>query len=267
MVSLIRGLLLGLLLIGPAAAQQGGPTSAPQSVVQFYSEIPFVIPGNSSMANNGVLTPGTALPTAYADAYFWMPTGWIAAASVAGWYYTTCTTTTACTVFNNTYTVNSGLTPTIPASPTSFVTTGPGNVTQTTATPIDLFNGPTIPANSLGKNGRITADAGWATSGTANNKTVTIKYSTAPITSGNLASIVTLRTLFTLVNAGKTNSQMSVASTFPGNGGSFVATNNAPGRTSIDTTLDQTIDVQITLATATDNAALQNLLITTMRLP
>lgn len=130
---------------------------------------PFIWPSSGSMGNNGALTLNVALPRTIASAFIYMVGGAISSGSAAGWYYATCTSGTACTVFNNTYT---GGQPITPASPTAFATTGPG-IYAATGSQID---GPqiTIPANTLGAYGQLNLDSDWSFSSTSGSKGVTI---------------------------------------------------------------------------------------------
>ena len=133
------------------------------SPLGFYPEfnltqwsVPVIMPSSGSIANNGVLTITTALPATYGNLYLYLPAGAIAAAgpgSAAGVYYAQCTTTTACTVFNNV--LNSGP-PQIIVAPTAFVSTGPGAYTQTTGTFVNLMT-ITVGAGFIGANGVLSA--------------------------------------------------------------------------------------------------------------
>lgn len=102
------------------------PTKSP--VIVSSSAIPVGIPSSGSIGNNGALTGLTAFPVTYsAGIYLYFPAGAIAAGSAAGKYWTVMSSTTAGTIFNNTYTSGEL---TAPASNTAFVTTGPGAYVQ-----------------------------------------------------------------------------------------------------------------------------------------
>jgi hypothetical protein len=118
----------------------------------FQSGVPFIITSSGVMGNNGALSGITALSTTFPQAYIYLPAGAISSGSAAGWYYTVFSSTTAGTVYNNVYT--SG-TPTVPASPSAFVTTGPGAFVQTTGFITSINPTVTIPANSMTANGRV----------------------------------------------------------------------------------------------------------------
>jgi len=116
------------------------------------SSIPFIVaPTGTITATTGALLLGTAISPQYLFGntaaaalryYMYFPANaWTG--STAGWYYVTMTSSTAGTVYSNTYTTG---TPVIPTSPT-LVTTGAGAYTGVTGAVI----GPnfTIPANSF----------------------------------------------------------------------------------------------------------------------
>jgi hypothetical protein len=112
--------------------------------------IPFIYPPGYTMGNNGALSAAAAsvpLSAANLPTYTYFYANQIFSGSTAGWYYTIWTNNTTATVYNNTYT--SGV-PVIPASPTPFVSTGPGAVTQTTGIIYGLSL--TVPGKTLGAN-------------------------------------------------------------------------------------------------------------------
>lgn len=148
-------------------ASSVAPGAAGVPSILAKSGLPFVLPPSGTMSNNGAFTAGTALPRTIAQGFMWFAAAQIAAGSLAGWYYFTGQSTTAFTIFNNTYT-GPGV-PVPPASPTAFVTTGPGAITGvTTATTAQQIS---IPANTLGANGVLRSSALTSVNASANNKT------------------------------------------------------------------------------------------------
>lgn len=139
--------LLNNLIVTGSITTSGG-YKVPYTLIE--TGIPFVLT-SGSMGNNGALTLTTAVATAYPNAYVYMPAGAIQVGSAAGWYYAVFSTTSAATIYNNTY--SSGQ-PTIPASPTAFVTTGPGAFTFSTASSYSGVS-VTLPANAMGINGSL----------------------------------------------------------------------------------------------------------------
>jgi hypothetical protein len=156
------------------------------------SAVPFVLT-SGSMGNNGALTLTTAVATAYPNAYIYMPAGAISAGSAAGWYYAVFSTTTAATVYNNTYTSGS---PTIPSSPAAFSTTGPGAFTFSTASEYVGISLP-VPGGALDANGSLEIQY----TATANNS-ANPKYARAYI---NNSALLSGATAFTTQGVGRFN--------------------------------------------------------------
>ena len=234
---------------GPAATVNG----IQSATVLALSAIPFISPSSGNMGNNGAVTALTALPTTYANAYVWFTANQIAVGVAAGWYFAQFSTTQACTVFNNTYTSGK---PTIPASPTAFVTTGPGAFTGDTA---EEF-GPTItvPAGAMGANGAMGARSLWGASpSNANAKTPRLRFSgqAGTITQAtSLASQLSANFDTYFQNRGVQNAQIFAPSSVVGPG--INGNNNQYG--SIDTSVATTLVLSMQKAVATDNMVLES---------
>jgi hypothetical protein len=233
--------------IALTAAQVRALLGIPTTLAQ--SAIPLILQSSGSIANNGALTGLTALPSTIANCYMWFPTNTISAATPAGWYYVTMSSATAGTIFNNTYTTGS---PTIPGSPTAFVTTGPGAYTQTTGSYIQSAS-VTVLANSMGVNGAVECWANGVNNNSAGQKTV------APFFGGS-ANYVSSYTLSlggaiqtSVRNRGKTNAQSQANNTITTvQMGDIGAVNSNPTTFTIDTTVNQTFSIGLKIATATD---------------
>ena len=173
---LYRGATAGVADGVHAVCRPSGGGSDWSAFVQNYdgslviASSPKVIAG--TMGNNGALSGITAVATAYPNAYCYMPAAAIASGSAAGWYYAVFSSTTAATLYNNTYT--SG-TPAIPGSPTAFSTTGPGAYTQTTATYIAGYTLP-IAGGTIGANGSVKILALSTNNSSGNNKTFLVQF-------------------------------------------------------------------------------------------
>lgn len=207
----------------------------------FSSVVPFIYPSSGSMADNGALTLTTALPTTYPHAFVRLPADAISAGSAAGWYYTVFSSTTAATVYNNAYTSGS---PAVPASPTAFVTTGPGAYTQTTAS--DVI-GPTytMAGNTLTEGRRLYIQGNTRTPVNANGKTVRFRLESNSL--GAFANVAAgggwleayVRALPGAIQTFASSQSNAAAATLPGN-------------LALNLTGNLTIDINFTLATATD---------------
>ena len=214
------------------------------------------------MGNNGALTAITALPLVYANCYMWFTANQIAAGVAAGWYFTQMSSATAGTVFNNTYTSGK---PTIPASPTAFVTTGPGAFTGDTA---EEF-GPTIavPANSMGPNGALRITTYWAATNNANTKTTRVRFSgnagTQYLSSTSIVSQALGADQRNITNRGVANSQVGNYNVILGGAGSFGVNGGAALFTTsaVDTTGATSVVISLQKGVATDDLLLEGYVI------
>ncbi len=246
--------LLAAFIWAGAAWAQAVSTSAyapPGRYTVGQSRIPMILPSSGSMANNGALTLTTALDQTYPNAYFYMPASAIAAGSAAGFYYGVMSSTTAVTLYNNPYV--SG-TPTIPASPTAFVTTGPGSYTQTTAAFLTCYT-ITIPGGTLGIYDEVQARGNISYNNTAGAKTLNLDYGS--FVYGAAAPTTTVSQAFQggFANDSVANRQTIVATAAM----TLTTAASAPANGAIDSTTSQTLTAQLKLATATDYLILQNL--------
>lgn len=206
------------------------------------STIPFIWAPTGTMANNGAVTLGTALPTTYAGAYMLFPASAIVSGSAAGWYWVVMSSTTVGTVKNNTYT--SGI-PTIPASPIAFSTTGPGAFTGITAQTNSVS--PTLPGKLNGLQGTVNALLGWSMTNSANTKTTTFLLGGSTVHAVNTTSTAGADQLFSFTNDNSAAAQV-------GSTGSYGVGSNGSGalRTTVDTSTDQTMAIAGTRGTATE---------------
>lgn len=213
----------------------------------------MILPSSGSVGNNGALTGITALPAVYDACYMYFPAGAISAGSVAGMYFVDMSSNTAGTIYNNIYT---GGTPTIPASPTAFVTTGPGAYTQvTTATEVLSY---TVPAGAMGANGRLEIRGRMSFPNNANTKSMVATFGDAtPLTFINNGASTNLGVEFgnAIANRGVEAVQVANAPSF----GNLGQTGTAALRGTVDTTLAQPLRFKLLLAVATDYALIERL--------
>ena len=222
------------------------PPSSPATIrVLGQSNIPFVMCSSGTMGNNGALSAITALPTTYPSAYTYFPVNQIAAGVAAGWYYTVYSSTTAGTVYNNTYT--SG-TPVIPSSPTPFVTTGPGAFTQTTGADIQAF---AVASLTLGLNDYIQTSSVFSVSNSANNKITRTRFGSQVLSTGNMLNILSSKIEGITANRGTTSVQFNSR---------LDSTNSSNNNwTTYDTTTAQTYNITVNMATATDYIVIETI--------
>jgi hypothetical protein len=226
------------------------------SVIIGETAVPFIVAPTGTMANNGAITLGTALATTYSNAFIMLPAGAIAAGvpAAASWLFVQMSSTTAGTVFNNTYT--SGV-PVIPTAPTPFVTTGPGAYTGVTT----AQNGVTyvVPGNLMGPNGTLYYEASYQYPNTAGAKTASVAYGGVAIFTRGETTSVSGAIAKKLQNRGVANSQIS--SDPGGQPGVVLAAVASPTVTAIDTTANQNFIFVLQLATATDFLVMERLFV------
>lgn len=204
---------------------------------------------SGSMANNGVFTRGTALGTTYGNAWSFFPAGAIFTGSAAGWYFTQSTSTTAGTVFNNSY-ASGPLT--IPGVLIPFVTTGPGAYTGVTTVVV----GPqiTLVGNTLGITSALRYAATWSYPNNANSKTAGVSLGGSSLFASAFTTTGAVTITRTLRSRGVTNAQVSDGGTgFAGVGTSA----GAPSYTTLDMTQAQVLSLTTQLAVATDYMVLE----------
>lgn len=224
------------------------------SVSLFATAMPMVLPSSGSIGNNGALSGLTALPTQHASCYMYFPASAISAGSAAGLYYVVMSSTTAGTIYNNTY--SSGL-PTIPSSPMPFVTTGPGAYTQTTASDITLLSY-TVPGGVMGLNGWLEQFSLGSYPANTNNKTLKQKLGGTSMNSKTEAgaSAVSHSLYMPIRNRGSASVQTTSANGFAGIYIGGTSAVNAP--TAVDTASDQALIATAQIAAATDFYVLES---------
>jgi hypothetical protein len=208
---------------------------------------------SGSMAANGAITLGTALPTTYANGYIFLPLNAIATGIAAGWFYVQMSSGTLGMVFNNTYTSGPR---TIPPSPTPFVTTGPGAYTGviTLQTALSI----SVPGNAIGPNGALRYAFTMTTPNNGNNKTANATYSTMTLSTSIATTSQTTSVVRSFSNRGVTNSQVSdggVGLMGPG------VSAGLPQFAAIDSTQPQNFTLQSQLAVATDYLVIERYMI------
>lgn len=138
----------------------GRPTS-PQ--ILYRSTVPLIIAGSCTIGNNGGLTSHGVLPYAITKAWLYLKSGALFTSSPAGWYWSSWSTTAACTVYQETWDGISS--PAATTGATTWVKTGPGAYTgpTTLASYITL----PFPAASVGE--RHDWNIKWACVGSGAN--------------------------------------------------------------------------------------------------
>lgn len=232
---------------GQALPFNGG--TGPVPIALAKSGIPLISAPTGTMANNGAVTLGTALAQIYANCYLYLPAGSIAAGvpAAAGWLFAQMSSTTVGVVFNNTF---SGTAPvTVPASPTAFVTTGPGAFTGDTTEQGVLV---TVPAGSMGTNGSWHAQFMFGNNNSVGTKTARMRWS--GISGGQLSAVADTTVIGALLegieqNRGVAASQIGWGTSLNPSGTLAVTENSVA---SVNTAATSTIAFTGQKGTATD---------------
>lgn len=214
----------------------------------FQTGVPLIMAPTTTPGSSGTFTLGTAGPTGFwgGSCYLYTPaSAWTSPANTAGWYYGVLTSTTLGTLYTNTY--SSGL-PFIPGT-AALGAVVPGSAgTWTGVTSAQAGLSFTLPANIMGPNGQIIFEFLLGFHASTNNKTVTIKVGTNTVFSLVEATtgIAAYQGQVIWGNQGNAKAQFCQTVGAPG------ATSNAQTYTTVDTTTNQTVTVNITNSTATD---------------
>ena len=229
-----------------------GPQYA-SAVSLAQTAIPSILVPNGTVAANGAITLGTALPAIYAAAWIYLPAGAIVGGA-AGLYYATFSSTTVGQVYTN-Y-VNPASTQLISAIPsgTPVAAVGSGSAYTTvvaTDTPLATVD---VPGLLMGANGRIRVTRRESTINNANVKTSKFTFGGAAFGGAlPLASIAGYEVIREISNRGAA-SQFSLA-----NAALTSEVSGTPTYTTVNTAVDQLLQLTANVATATDYVVLEAL--------
>jgi len=199
-------------------------------VVLAQGAVPSGIACTGSVAANGALTLGTALPTTYnGGIWLYFPAGAAYAGSVAGNYWCVMSSTTAGTIYN---TLLGASWPTIPANPTPIVAAGPGAYTGSTAE-ITLAT-VTVPGGMIGQNGRLRWSLKTTQNNSANAKTSGTKLGGTGWSYGIITSVSFSATI-SMANRGLANNVWPRTNVVEGAAGATISGDF----TTINTAIDQ----------------------------
>lgn len=237
---------------GGITAASIGPSVTGTPYVAAAWSVPFFKGPTGTMANNGAVTWGTALPRSYSQgAWVFMPAGAIATSTPAAgaWLWYVGTNTTTGTFFNSTY--SSG-TPTL-GTATAYVTTGPGAFTGDTTERV----GPsiTIPASALGLYGEAQIVLDAENNNTGGTKTVQVRANgiagTVHLKSAQ-TTITNTRMHGTIGNWGSASVQMTTGDLLSTGTSLQVANGTFMVADTINTGATWTLDFTLSNGTATD---------------
>lgn len=229
----------------------------PYTTTLGQSHIPMIVPSSGTIAPYGALTLSTALPIAYPGAYLYFPATALWSTSQAGWYYTTFTSTTVGTVYNNQYLTG---TPIVPLNLGFIQQRGSGAYTQASNADIAGYNF-TIPGYTLGDHDGIRVWYALSTSSLGAAKVYKIQLisptGSTVIRTGTLTVSAFDNCLTQVYNRGSRTQQISV----PVNNTNqdFGTTASTVSTYSIDFRYVQNFTVTMNLANAADYIVLETI--------
>jgi len=226
------------------------PVSGGGALVNTYMQwgCAVGIAPSGSVAANGALTLGTSLGYTHTDGlWLYFPAGAVQSGSAAGFYWVVMSSVTAGTIFANTYTPATDLSPSIPSSTTAISAAGPGAYTGVTATEITVAT-VSIPAGVLGTRGRLNTDYLARCNNSAGVKSVFVRYGGTLATQFDLSTSTGTRQGQIITARGRTDRQLAQASSTA----SYSLMSGTPNRLSVDSTQAQTLTFSAQIATATD---------------
>jgi hypothetical protein len=235
-------------LVGPGGRRDLATLMIAQSAV------PAGLPSSGTIGNNGALSGITALTITYPGIWLYFPAGAVYAGSVAGFYWTVMSSTTAGTIYDTRLSGTEA--PYVPASPTPIVAAGPGAYTQTTGSAITICTH-TIPGGAMGINGSLTCIPISRMNNSAGNKKVLVVSAASVVVDVTFTTMAQFRQFVETINRGVANVQ---ARTFWGGFGNS-ATDPMGANLAINTAADWPVTHQLQIAVATDTIVLERLYI------
>lgn len=242
-----NALKLKLLAAGINSPASDYLSDAPVSLAK--SAVPVIVAPNGTIATNGVVTLGTALPLIYTAAWVRFPADAVVG-GLAGLYYVVFSSTTVGQVYTNFVSGAAAFTPYVPATLVAAVGSNAA-YTQAVATAFNLAN-VTVPADLMGANGSLKVSVFTSNNNSINDKIVEAKLSTAVLLSALATTSVALETEKKITNRGVVNKQLIHASE---NLGVFSAV--APTQAAINTAAAQSLVITGNIETATDYIILE----------
>lgn len=221
---------------------------APVARVLGQTGIPCVIANTGTVATNGAITLGTALPLTYPQVWLYLPAGAVVGGS-AGWYYAVMSSTTVGQVY--TPYVATMTRPYVPPASALVAAVG-SNSSYTGATGADIQMGAaTVPAGQLGTTGSLRYHGFFSHNSTAGNKIERIKFG-----SGTVVSL-TATTTTGLTLSKKLQNRAAASQVIHATPETGAAVSVAPTLLSVDTTADVVASFTGQLAVATDVCVLE----------
>lgn len=227
---------------------RGGKANFPYILAQ--SAVPVCLAPNGTIATNGTVTLGTALPTTYSGG-IWLrfPANAVSGDSTGGLYWAVMSSTTVGIVYAGNVDPATEFVPYIGSTGGGAVTGSNSAYTQTTAADVTLVN-VTVPGGTMGANGAVRTVARWSLTNNANSKSVKLNFGGTSTLSNTPTSAAGFGSIYTIRNRGVANKQFAPSYTSD-------TTSGTPLFPAIDTSVDVALTFPVQMATATDYVVLE----------
>jgi hypothetical protein len=233
----------------------GGQVQYPAKIVA-QTAIPIVLAPNGTIATNGTVTLGTALPAIYRDAWCFFPAGAVSGDATGGLYYVKFTSTTVGVVYVSKVGNATGAATTfIPTDPDAFTTpaivTGSNAAyTQTVGSPISLLNVPIV-GGLMGGSGSLRLSSISSNNNSAGAKILSEQLSNFVFYTQSVTITTAINNTNMLRNRGDQSIQLGYTSAGLG------ATSGGIVYGTIDTSTTQALTISAQIAVATDYLLLE----------
>ena len=188
----------------------GARVSTPYILAQ--SAVPVCLAPNGTVATNGIVTLGTALPTTYSGGIWLRLPANAIVGGAAGLYWVVMSSTTVGQVYTNFADPATEFIPSIPSGALVAAVGSNAAYTQTTGADITLVNA-TLAGGSLGLNGTLETKLFESHPSNANNKTFRNKLGGTTFLAIAATTSLTSSTLGFATNRGVANAQTTGAQT------------------------------------------------------
>lgn len=212
--------------------------------VLAQSAIPVCLAPNGTVATDGIVTLGTALPTTFSGGIWLRFPANAIVGGAAGMYWAVMSSTTQGQVYTNFADTATEFIPFIPGGPLVAAVGSNAAYTQTTAADITLVN-VTLPAGALNNIGELLGRIGYTVNNSAGSKAGRFFFGAQLVGAGVLTMTTVTGGLnsFSLWNAGQTNSQIS-------RGQLNLSTNSGVARHAVNTANSVVLALTANLVTA-----------------
>jgi hypothetical protein len=221
-----------------------------QPYILAQSAVPVCLAPNGTVATNGIVTLGTALPVTYSGGiWLRLPAGAVVD-GLAGLYWAVMSNGTTGQVYTNYVDPANAFTPYVPSGTLAAATGSNAAYTQATGADVTLVN-VTLPAGAMGNNGGMYVNYSTSNNNSAGAKVSRIKAGATTLGTFSLSATTTTGAVTSgfVRNRGVQTSQIGHTTS--------VSSNNPPVFTAIDFSASVALSLTGQLAVATDYLVLE----------